>query len=49
MDTEKEPTINVHVGGGKILNFEEVESGLYLFRAKHNKRIAVKKLVLTLS
>ena len=38
MDTAIEPTIDVHVGGAKILKFEEVESGLYLFRGKHNNK-----------
>ena len=32
MDTDKENSIEVHLPGGKSVNFMEVESGLYLLR-----------------
>ena len=40
MDTEVEAAMNVHLKDGQILNFKEVESGIYMFfpiiRSKHN-------------
>lgn len=47
METSVEPTINVHVDKEKLLKFEQVESGLYLFRTKQkNKDNSKKKCLL---
>ena len=32
IDTDKSATMNVHIGNGKIVQFQELEEGLYMFR-----------------
>ena len=32
IDTDKSATMNVHIGNGKIMQFQELEEGLYMFR-----------------
>ena len=42
IDTDVENTVNVHLKCGKVLKFEEVESGLYLLRSNNesNKKVS---------
>ena len=32
IDTNKSATMNAHIGNGKIMQFQELEEGLYMFR-----------------